>query len=73
METILELEPSEIAYLQGQLKAGGDTWKQNAADIFEDCFMMLTTSSGAKPDSFKILKQIQIAGEEDSENQILLS
>jgi len=73
METILELEPSEIAFLQGQLKAAGDTWKQNAADIFEDCFLMLTSSSSAKPDSFKILKQIQVAGEEDAETQLTLS
>ena len=65
MDSILELEPSEIAFYQEQIKSGMELWKQHSAEIFEDCFMMLTSSSAAKPEAFKILKEIATVAESE--------
>ena len=75
MDSILELEQSEIQFFQEQIKSGYDLWKQHSAEIFEDCFLMLTSSNQAKPESFKILRQIAAVKEEEgeSETQVKLS
>ncbi len=43
METILELEPSEILHVKETLSESTAYFKENAAALFEDCFLALTS------------------------------
>jgi len=67
METVLELEPSEILHIKETLSESGAFFKQNAAALFEDCFLALT-SSQAKTESFKLLRTL--TDTEDGKNEL---
>ena len=55
MDSILEFEQSEIDAMVSVITEARDLFKQNAADLFDDAFLVLT-SAGAKVDNFKILR-----------------
>ena len=57
MDSILEFEQREIDAMVEVLSEAKDVFKKNAADLFDDAFLVLT-SAGAKIDNFKILRQI---------------
>ena len=46
-----------------------ELWKQHYADIFEDCFLLLTSAPNAKAENFKIIKQLKAASEDEEEMQ----
>ena len=58
MDSILELENSEVQQIVASVSEARELFKTNAAALFEDAFLVLT-SSGAKTDQFKILRQIE--------------
>ena len=58
MDSILELEATEVASMVAQISEAREVFKTNAAALFEDAFLVLT-STGAKTDQFKILRQIE--------------
>ena len=58
MDSILELENSEVQQIVAQIAEARDLFKTQAAALFEDAFLVLT-STGAKSDQFKILRQIE--------------
>ncbi len=47
MEAILELENSEVQSIASTIQESRDLFKQNAGPLFEDAFLVLT-STGAK-------------------------
>ena len=51
MDSILELENAEVNFIQGQIADNADLFKANAAALFQDAFLVLT-STGAKTDQF---------------------
>ena len=55
MDSILELEPSQIAHIKDTLVESKVFFKEHAASLFEDCFLAIT-SSQAKPDNFKLMR-----------------
>ena len=55
MEAILEFENSEVQSIVSTLQESRELFKANAAAIFEDAFLVLT-STGANSNQFKILK-----------------
>ena len=55
MDAILDFEQSEIDAMLEVIKDARDAFKQNAADLCDDAFHVLT-STGAKVDNFKILR-----------------
>ena len=67
MDTILELENSEVQQIAGQISEARDVFKANSAALFEDAFLVLT-STGAKSDQFKILRQIEAVADGSDEN-----
>lgn len=69
METILEYEPSEILRVKETLRESGAFFKENAAALFEDCFLALT-SSQAKTENFKLMKTL--TDTEDGKNELYI-
>ena len=63
----MELENSEVQQIVASVAEARDLFKQNAAALFEDAFLVLT-SSGAKTDQFKILRQIEAVADGSDEN-----
>lgn len=57
MDSILELDTSEIRHIKETIASNKDIFMQNAHLLFEDAFHMLL-STGAKVDGFHLLKQI---------------
>ena len=55
MDSILEFEQSEVDMMVGVIAGAREVFKANAADLFEDAFLVLT-SAGAKVENFKILR-----------------
>ena len=55
MDSILEFEQSEIDAMVAVISGAREAFKQNAADLFDDAFLVLT-SAGAKVENFKILR-----------------
>jgi hypothetical protein len=55
MDSVLELESHEITRLKETLVEHKDLFKQNSQALFDDCFLLLT-STGAKPENFTLLK-----------------
>jgi hypothetical protein len=55
MDSILELDPSEIRFIKETISQNKDLFIQNAPALFEDCFNILL-SSQAKAESFNLLK-----------------
>lgn len=49
MDSILELETSEVQSIVAQIADARECFKTNAAALFDDAFLVLT-SSGAKSD-----------------------
>lgn len=66
MDSILELETTEVTQIVEQIAEARDLFKTNAAALFEDAFLVLT-SSGAKSDQFKILRQIEAVADGSDE------
>ena len=66
MDSILELENSEVQQIIASISEARDAFKANAAALFEDAFLVLT-SSGAKTDQFKILRQIEAVADGSDE------
>ena len=64
MDSILEYEPSEVNNIREQIKENRAVFKKHAADIFEDCFMIIT-STGSKGDNFKLLRSLAAVSEDD--------
>ena len=67
METILELEPSEILHVKETLSESAAFFKENATALFEDCFLALT-SSQAKTENFKLMRTL--TDTEDGKNEL---
>ena len=67
MEAILEFENSELQSIVSTLQESRELFKANAAAIFEDAFLVLT-STGANSNQFKILKQIEAVADGSDEN-----
>ena len=67
MDSILEFEASEIAHIQEQIGNHVELWKENYVALFEDCFLLLTSTSAAKPENFKIMRQLQATAEDEAE------
>ena len=44
MDSVLELDQSEITHIKTVLAESKDTFKTNAAALFEDSFLVLTTT-----------------------------
>ena len=55
MDSILELDKSEIRHVKEVLSQHKDIFLQNAPQIFEDSFHLIL-SSGAKGDAFHLIK-----------------
>ena len=55
MDSILELDSSEVTQIIDSLTEARQLFKTNAAALFEDAFLVLT-STGAKTEQFKILR-----------------
>ena len=66
MDSILELETTEVTQIVEQIAEARDLFKTNAAALFEDAFLVLT-STGAKSDQFKILRQIEAVADGSDE------
>lgn len=66
MDSILELETAEVTQIVEQIAEARDLFKTNAGALFEDAFLVLT-STGAKTDQFKILKQIEAVADGSDE------
>ena len=49
MDSILEMENSEVQYIVASISEARELFKTNAAALFEDAFLVLT-SSGARTD-----------------------
>ena len=64
MDSILELEQSEIDRMVEVLSENKDLFKKNAADLFEDAFYVLT-STGAKIEHFKVLRKLKAVSQTD--------
>ena len=62
MDSVLELDQSEITHIKTVLAESKDTFKTNAAALFEDSFLVLTTTQ-VKQENFQILRQLQTADE----------
>ena len=65
MDSILDFEQNEIDAMIGVISGAREVFKQNAADLFEDAFLVLT-SAGAKVESFKILRSLQAVSQDES-------
>lgn len=57
MDSILELETSEVSKIVEQIAENRELFKTNAGALFDDAFLVLT-STGAKSDQFSILRQL---------------
>jgi len=69
MDAILELEASEVSAIIAQIGESRDLFRANAVALFEDAFLVLT-STGARTDQFKILRQLETPAEgAEQENQ----
>lgn len=68
MDSVLELDPTEIKNIREIISSNKDLFIQNAPQIFEDCFNMLL-SSQAKIENFNLLKQISTTND-GSEQQL---
>ena len=55
MDSILDYESAEIAAIKDTLVENKQFFKENAADLFEDSFMILT-STEAKIKNFKLVQ-----------------
>ena len=66
MDSILEYEQSEIDGIIGVIADAREVFKANAADLFDDAFIVLT-SAGAKIETFKILRRLQAVSQEDGD------
>ena len=64
MDSILELEQSEIDRMVEVMSENRELFKQNAAALFEDAFHVLT-STGAKIENFKILRKLKAVSQSD--------
>ncbi len=51
MDSILELETSEVSKIVEQIAENRELFKTNAGALFDDSFLVLT-STGAKSDQF---------------------
>jgi hypothetical protein len=57
MDSVLELDPVESRYLKETITRNRELFVQIAPQLFEDCFHLLL-SSGAKNESFNLIKQL---------------
>lgn len=57
MDSILELDKSEIRSLKEQIGQNQELFLQNAPLIFEDAFHLIL-SAGAKSDAFHLIKTL---------------
>jgi hypothetical protein len=57
MDSILEIDKTEIRHIRETLKAHQELFVQNAPQLFEDCFHLIL-SSGAKQDAFHLIKSL---------------
>jgi hypothetical protein len=57
MDSVLELDQHEITQIKTLLAESKDLFKQNAAALFEDSFLVLTTTQ-TKQENFQILRQL---------------
>ena len=62
MDSILELDSSEIRFIKDTLNQNRDLLNQKAVPLFEDCFNLLLTQS-TKVESFNLLKEISSGGD----------
>jgi hypothetical protein len=67
MDSILDYEPGEIAAIKESLVENKQFFKEHAAALFEDSFLILT-SADAKVKNFKLIHQLQ---EKSNEQQQL--
>ena len=66
MDSLLDFEKHEADAIINTLVDNKDLFKENAAALFEDAFLMLT-STQTKPESFKILSQLAAYSEESKD------
>ena len=67
MDSILELENSEVQAIRDQIAENKEVFKANYVALFEDAFLVLT-STGARTDQFKILRQLESVADGSDEN-----
>ena len=67
MDSLLDFERSEVDSIITTLSENKDLFKEHAAALFEDAFLMLT-STQTKGEHFKILSQVQTVSEETKDN-----
>jgi len=68
MDSLLDFDRHEVDLIVNTLVDNKDLFKENAAALFEDSFLMLT-STQAKGDSFKVLSQLAAYNEESKDTQ----
>ena len=68
MDSLLDFDRHEVDLIVNTLVDNKDLFKQHAAALFEDSFLMLT-STQAKGDSFKVLSQLTAYNEESKDTQ----
>jgi len=66
MDSILEIDKSEIRQLKETIAAHRDLFVNNAPQLFEDCFHLIL-SSGAKPDAFHLIKHLSYPNNQESD------
>ena len=72
MDSILELDSSEIRFIKDTLNQNRDLLNQKAVPLFEDCFNLLLTQS-TKVESFNLLKEISSGGDTSGQLSDLLN
>jgi hypothetical protein len=68
MDSLLDFERHEVDAIVNVLAENKDLFKDQAAALFEDSFLMLT-STQTKGEHFKVLNQLQAYNEETKDMQ----